>query len=119
MNRRRRRQETTANVAEFMSISAARLHRTPGKPAVGQLTFRLNPGESHAPTNMLLTKSQLLRLRNDINLLLHDPEGWLFDPNDAAIRGRPLEMPDGFDAYFDEPAACNSPADDALKNSDD
>ena len=106
-------QRSSANLVDFLSIAAARLHRTIGKPAVAQLTFRMTPGESLAATSILMTKSQLLRLRNDINAVLHDPDGWLFDPNDAAIRGRDLELPSELSAFFEEPTTFESPADTA------
>lgn len=106
---------STANVVDYLAIAAGRLFRSIGKPPVAMLTFRLNPGESHAPSCFLMTKEQLIRLRNDINLVLHDPEGWLFDPNDASIRGR-VESSSELDSYFDEPTSFESPADSLPKN---
>ncbi len=44
------------------------------------LTFRHG---SLVPQNRILTAAQLIRLRNDINFVLHNPESVLYTPEDV------------------------------------
>ncbi|MEZ6126859.1 MAG: hypothetical protein R3C49_27395 [Planctomycetaceae bacterium] len=69
----------TANVVDYLAIQAAKMFHATGKPVVGLLTFRLNPAESLASTNLAMTRQQLIRLRDDIDSLISDPESWLHE----------------------------------------
>ena len=72
-----------ANPVEYLSLQAVRLLALPEKPCAAMLTVRLDPNESFASTALLLTPEQALRLRNDLNSQLHDPESWLYNHGDA------------------------------------
>ena len=68
----------TATVADYLGIQAAKLTNLKGTPPCGLVTFRLTPNESLAASNIALTHQQCLRLRDDLNSLLTDPDSWLF-----------------------------------------
>ena len=53
----------TGDLAEYLAISAGTVHDLP----VGVLTFRLHHNE---PLNLMISRSQLERLREDIAFLL-------------------------------------------------
>lgn len=66
-----------ANVAELLSIQAARLTNLNGTPPVALLSFRMNPSDSWSHENIAITQEQCLRLRNDLHRLLTDSDSWL------------------------------------------
>ena len=104
-------------LVDYLGVQCAKLFNLKRQPIVAQLTFRMNPTESAAPTNIAMTPEQLLRLRNDINTLLHDPATWLYNAEDAAIGGRlsPEDVvPEGF-VEPDHVTDFESPADAVLK----
>lgn len=79
------------------------------KPIVklGFITFRWRPDETFEARNVSLTKTpiELIRLRDDITSMLHDPASWLYTPND---RWDQINIPEGFGQKIVSPWANES-----------
>ena len=89
-------------VADYLGLQAARLTATNHPVAV--LALRLCPFDSHKATAIPIVQDQLVRLRDDINAVLRDPENWLHLADEQSANA---PVPEGFDnpvAAFESPA---------------
>ena len=89
------------NLVQYLGITAGRTVATDEQPdipadiPIGLVTFRLSPMTSYHPTCVVMTQHQLVRLRNDINRVLRDPQSWLFVFDDE-FDVRNEIVPEGF-----------------------
>ena len=87
----------SATVVDLLGLQAARLTNFRGKPPVALLSFRFEPNESYAVTNIAVTQEQAIRLRDDLNQLLTAEESWLYTEDAFNVREEApfdIDLPD-------------------------
>ena len=63
-----------APIVEYLGCQPARNDQS----VLAVLTFRLSPATSFAGSNFSLSPAQAIRLRDDLESLLTNPDSWLF-----------------------------------------
>lgn len=85
-------QNLRVTVVEILSLVPGRINSDAKDGSfedepVGIMAVRLAPEYRWDAENLAITRSQLVRLRNDIDALLGHPESWLYLPSDEQSNG--------------------------------